>query len=70
MTELAPHPLAPFLQPARRAIHGALDPPAQPVAEFVLFGLKMAWSCLFGTCMLILMIATHLWWPKSAPIYR
>ncbi len=70
MAEPASHPLAPFLQPARRAIHRALDRLPQPVAEFILFGLKMAWSCLFGACMLALMIATHLWWPAHSPVYR
>ena len=74
MTEHASHPLAPFLQPARRAIHRGLDRLPESVAEFVLFGLKMAWSCLFGACMLALMIATHLWWPQitilEAPVHR
>jgi uncharacterized membrane protein YoaT (DUF817 family) len=64
------HPLAPFLQPARRLIRTTLRrlPPA--LAEFVLFGLKMAWSCLFGAAMLGLMIVTHLVWPQNAPLYR
>ena len=70
MAEPASHPLAPFLQPTRRAIHRALDRLPVPVAEFILFGLKMAWSCLFGAAMLALMIATHLWWPKDSAVYR
>ncbi|MEM9965752.1 MAG: hypothetical protein AAGC58_10440, partial [Asticcacaulis sp.] len=45
---MPPHPLATYLQPVRRFIRQGLGylPPA--LAEFVLFGLKMAWACLFG----------------------
>jgi uncharacterized membrane protein YoaT (DUF817 family) len=64
------HPLGPWLQPARRAIHRALSALPGPVTEFVLFGLKMAWACLFGAAMLALLILTHLFWPKDAPLYR
>ena len=38
--------------------------------EFLLFGLKQAWACLFGAAMLGLIIATHLFWPADAPIAR
>ncbi|HTM80259.1 DUF817 family protein [Asticcacaulis sp.] len=41
-----------------------------PLRGFVLFGLKMAWSCLFGAGMLALMIATHLFWPADGPVHR
>jgi uncharacterized membrane protein YoaT (DUF817 family) len=64
------HPLAPFLQPARRWIRRTLLRLPQGPREFVLFGLKMAWSCLFGAAMLGLMIATHFVWPQHAPLYR
>jgi uncharacterized membrane protein YoaT (DUF817 family) len=64
------HPLGPWLQPARRAIHDALDALPVPVSEFVLFGLKMAWACLFGAAMLGLLILTHLLWPMDAPLHR
>lgn len=72
MTTPAPvrHPLAPFLQPARRWIRRTLLRLPEGPREFVLFGLKMAWSCLFGAAMLGLMIATHLFWPQHAPLYR
>ncbi|MEM7696568.1 MAG: DUF817 domain-containing protein [Pseudomonadota bacterium] len=43
-------------------------PPA--AADFVLFGLKQAWAALFGGAMLVLLIATHLWWPQNAPLAR
>ena len=38
--------------------------------EFLLFGLKQAWACLFGGAMLALLIATKLWWPTDAPLAR
>ena len=38
--------------------------------EFVRFGVKQAWACLFGALMLALLIATHLYYPKSAPLAR
>lgn len=70
LPELSRHPLAPFLQPVRLAIHTALEPLPEGAREFILFGLKMAWSCLFGAVFLSLMIATHMWWPKDAPLAR
>jgi len=38
--------------------------------EFLRFGVKQGWACLFGGAMLGLMIATHLWWPAGAPVAR
>ncbi|MDP1598671.1 DUF817 family protein, partial [Phenylobacterium sp.] len=38
--------------------------------EFLLFGLKQAWACLFGGAMLALLLGTHLWWPDNAPVSR
>src|SRR3569623_3837601 len=38
--------------------------------EFLLFGLKQAWACLFGAAMLALIIGTHFAWPAHAPIAR
>jgi uncharacterized membrane protein YoaT (DUF817 family) len=38
--------------------------------EFLLFGLKQAWACLFGAAMLGLIIATHYLWPPHAPVAR
>ena len=70
MTTPVAHPLAPFLQPARRWIRRTLLRLPTGLREFLLFGLKMAWSCLFGAAMLSLMIATHFVWPQHAPLYR
>src|SRR5215470_17806217 len=38
--------------------------------EFLLFGLKQAWACLFGAAMLALIVGTHFFWPAHAPIAR
>jgi uncharacterized membrane protein YoaT (DUF817 family) len=38
--------------------------------EFLLFGLKQAWACLFGGLMLALLVGTHLFWPENAPVAR
>ncbi|KQX21729.1 MULTISPECIES: DUF817 domain-containing protein [unclassified Sphingomonas] len=38
--------------------------------EFLLFGFKQGWACLFGALMLALLLATHLWWPPQAPVAR
>jgi len=38
--------------------------------EFLLFGLKQAWACLFGGLMLVLLLGTHLFWPDNAPLAR
>ena len=38
--------------------------------EFLVFGLKQAWACLFGGAMLGLIMATRLWWPDAAPLAR
>ncbi len=38
--------------------------------EFLLFGLKQAWACLFGGLMLALLLGTHLFWPDDAALAR
>lgn len=40
------------------------------VYEFLLFGFKQAWACLFGALMLALLLATHLFYPAQAPLHR
>jgi len=63
-----------------KAAVAALDVRARPWArqsrwhgyayEFLLFGLKQAWACLFGGLMLALLFGTHLFWPEHAPLAR
>jgi uncharacterized membrane protein YoaT (DUF817 family) len=38
--------------------------------EFLLFGLKQAWACLFGGAMLALILGTRFFWPAEAPLAR
>ncbi|MFM5932335.1 MAG: DUF817 domain-containing protein [Novosphingobium sp.] len=38
--------------------------------EFLLFGFKQAWACLFGALMLGLLLATHLFYPADAVLAR
>ncbi len=40
------------------------------VYEFIRFGLKQGWACLFGGLMCALMIATHLFYPADAALAR
>ena len=44
--------------------------PAAWLYEFVLFGIKQAWACLFGGAMLALLLATHLFYPEDATLHR
>jgi len=64
------HPLGPLLAPFRHRVHAALDRLPAPLAEFVLFGLKQAWACLFAALMLALLIGTDLVWRPDWPVYR
>lgn len=58
----------------------ALDRRARPWAarsrwhgwayEFLLFGLKQAWACLFGGLMLALLVGSKLLWPADAALHR
>lgn len=57
------------------AAHAVLDRlPAGGVSgaliEFLVFGLKQAWACLFGGAMLALILATKFWWPEGAGLAR
>lgn len=38
--------------------------------EFLRFGIKQGWACLFGGLMLSLLLATHLWYPEDAILAR
>lgn len=40
------------------------------ILEFWWFGLKQAWACLFGGAMLLLILATHFFWPEEAVLAR
>ena len=40
------------------------------IYEFLLFGFKQGWACLFGGLMLTLLLATHLFYPDDAALAR
>jgi len=48
----------------------ARSPAGQFAREFLLFGLKQAWACLFGGAMLALIIATKLLWQSDWAMNR
>ena len=52
---------------ARAAQSGRL---AGAAYEFLRFGIKQAWACLFGGLLLVLILASHLWYPHHAPLAR
>ena len=56
-----------------RARLEAAQPTSGPAAwlyEFLLFGFKQGWACLFGGLMLVLLLGTHIFYPKDAPLAR
>lgn len=40
------------------------------VYEFLLFGFKQGWACLFGALMLALLLGAHLFYPDEPPLAR
>jgi uncharacterized membrane protein YoaT (DUF817 family) len=64
-------PLARFITAEARIGHWAEQRPATAFAyEFVRFGLKQGWACLFGGAMVALIVGTHLWYPRGAALAR
>ncbi|ABI75686.1 putative membrane protein [Hyphomonas neptunium ATCC 15444] len=45
-------------------------PVSQGLFEFVSFGIKQAWACLFGGVMLALLLLTHFFYPEGAGLSR
>jgi uncharacterized membrane protein YoaT (DUF817 family) len=45
-------------------------PLAVGIYEFVRFGLKQAWACLFGALLLTLIVVTRFWYPHDAVLAR
>ncbi len=43
---------------------------SQAVFELFTFGVKQAWACLFGACILALLVLTFLFYPKDAALPR
>ena len=66
-----PDPRA-YLHRRREALHARFvsGPISQAIFEFVSFGIKQAWACLFGGLMLALLIGTYLFYPPDAALPR
>jgi uncharacterized membrane protein YoaT (DUF817 family) len=57
------------------AAHGVLDRMPKrglsgALVEFVVFGLKQGWACLYGGALLALIVGTKWFWPEGAPLAR
>src|SRR5215467_7279462 len=64
-------PLTRFIAADEKIAQWAGKQPATAfLYEFVRFGLKQGWACLFGGAMVGLLIATSLWYPRAAPLSR
>jgi uncharacterized membrane protein YoaT (DUF817 family) len=64
-------PLAGFIAAEEQLGRWAERRPATAFAyEFLRFGVKQAWACLFGGLMVALIIAAHLWYPPHAVLGR
>ena len=64
--------LARFSAAERRLGAHALrrGPVAACAYEFLRFGVKQGWACLFGGVLLVLLVATHLFYPRDAMLPR
>jgi uncharacterized membrane protein YoaT (DUF817 family) len=64
-------PLARFIAAEARLGAWAAQRPATAFCyEFLRFGVKEAWACLFGALMLALLAGTFVWYPKGAVLAR
>jgi uncharacterized membrane protein YoaT (DUF817 family) len=64
-------PLARFIAAEARLGRWAEQRPARAVVyEFIRFGVKQGWACLFGGLMVALILATHRWYPAGAALAR
>jgi uncharacterized membrane protein YoaT (DUF817 family) len=64
-------PLARFIDADARLGRWAAQRPATLfIYEFVRFGVKQAWACLFGGAMVALIVGTALWYPRGAALAR
>ncbi len=55
---------------ARIAARMGRYPASSALYEFLRFGMKQAWACLFGALMLSLLIGTYLFYPHDAALAR
>ncbi|MFD0046871.1 DUF817 domain-containing protein [Pseudarthrobacter scleromae] len=56
---------------ARRFLASAPSSRVRPkLTEFVVFGLKQGWACIFGATLLAVLMAARLWYPDGAALAR
>jgi uncharacterized membrane protein YoaT (DUF817 family) len=56
---------------ARRYLESAPASRIRPkLTEFVVFGLKQGWACIFGAALLAVLMAARLWYPDHAGLAR
>lgn len=44
--------------------------PVSWLVEFLVFGVKQAWACVFGGALIVILIGTKLWYPADAALAR
>ncbi len=54
----------------RWAARFAPQPVVTAGAEFLVFGIKQAWACLFGGLMVMALLLTGIAWPETMPVAR
>jgi len=61
-----------YLHETRAALHSRFVKgwKSQAVFEFMTFGIKQGWACLFGGLMLAMLIGTYLFYPADAALAR
>lgn len=61
-----------FLHRRRAVLHARYvrGPASQFIFEFICFGIKQAWACLFGGLMLAMLVGTYLYYPADAVLAR
>ncbi|NNC36322.1 MAG: DUF817 domain-containing protein [Acidimicrobiales bacterium] len=61
-----------YLHAKRTVWHNAFvqGPKTQFIFEFISFGVKQAWACLFGGLMLAVLLGTYLYYPENAALAR
>jgi len=61
-----------YLHERRAALHSRYVTgwKSQALFEFISFGIKQGWACLFGGLMLALLVGTYLFYPEGATLAR
>ncbi len=66
----SPQNYAPWLESTHARVRKLLGRLHPWVAEFIIFGFKQGWACLFGAAMLTMLIISKLIWQPGWPVAR